>query len=979
MNSRHLVGLIILLIIIMVHGNTEPSAAQDCDISDNDFTITPSKVQNTEALRVVVIGDSIAWGVGLKHNEKYSYLVAEWLANKTNRPVNLKILAQTGANLNGPYNLESCHQECGNSYPSVEEQIKRIEDPENVDLILLSGGINNVNVFNIINSDTSPDRIAALTNDIGPILENILKDLLIKCPKAKIVETNYYPIITKSTVETEGFGIEYSLLYSLVMHPPSDTNIKIPLTKDKSITIPKSQVNLPPDGYEDVLIKNSEVFDDTSTIKIQSAINMANRYYQDNSNKKEARIVFAPVNFPPSQCYNTKNSLLWKIDISAKDYSIKGTNDNQWSCRSGHCPCCNDCVESPEDKINIFNKDKVVDWFAAIGHPNVEGAKEYNRTIVQKIGETWPDWLHPTVLAFEVLPTTLTSGEAFKINYEVSSNCSEGLKQVELWRKDETSDWQEIKPPNTLSGENGPLSGSFTDAPAAPGKYWYGVHVVDNAGNWNDERNSNTNGQPSVYGPIEVYVTETKLMQEQHESEPVTLKLYVRDGSAEGPIISYATVKGQDASGKSFEQTTDGSGYVIIEGEPGTWSFSASAEGYETNNWDQEITETDTKDAFLQKAEAQQESPDSVAPDTQDSENSVVGMWKVHEEYVITSTCTDSYNPGGITTKGYANCIDTFHKDGTYTSSEWEACTYDGHCTRETPNGLEKTVTGEWIQNGDVVRVQYGDGSTEELSLKGDTMSWTSMSDSRDRYCTVQSKGDWSAERISTEESGNLNEVKNDARKMGDQKDIQSADDWIDNGDALQQQLKCDEALKAYNRAIELDPNNARAWSGRGSALHELGNYGEAVQTYDKALELDPTLLILWEDKGSALTGQGKYDEAMQAYDKALELIPEDAAGIWTQKGNVLKRQGKYDEAFNAYEKAIHINPDLPEAWISKGNALNDQGKYDDAIKAFDKAIEIDPTYASAWTYKGKALESLGHTTEANDAFAEAKELGYNS
>jgi protein involved in ribonucleotide reduction len=76
---------------------------------------------------------------------------------------------------------------------------------------------------------------------------------------------------------------------------------------------------------------------------------------------------------------------------------------------------------------------------------------------------------------------------------------------VELWRKNETSDWQEIST-KTLAGETGPVSGSFTDSPSAPGKYWYGVHVVDNAGNWNDERNSNTNNEPGVYGPIEVEV-----------------------------------------------------------------------------------------------------------------------------------------------------------------------------------------------------------------------------------------------------------------------------------------------------------------------------------------------------------------------------------------------------------------------------------------------------------------------------------------
>ena len=43
---------------------------------------------------------------------------------------------------------------------------------------------------------------------------------------------------------------------------------------------------------------------------------------------------------------------------------------------------------------------------------------------------------------------------------------------------------------------------------------------------------------------------------------------------------------------------------MLLSRRFGTWSFSVSADGYETNNWDQEITETDTKDAFLQKKQS---------------------------------------------------------------------------------------------------------------------------------------------------------------------------------------------------------------------------------------------------------------------------------------------------------------------------------------------------------------------------------------
>jgi len=126
-------------------------------------------------------------------------------------------------------------------------------------------------------------------------------------------------------------------------------------------------------------------------------------------------------------------------------------------------------------------------------------------------------------------------------------------------------------------------------------------------------------------------------------SVPVTLTLYVHDGDRNGPFIPDATVKGHDGSGNSFQKTTDSNGYVTIEGDSGKWSFSASADGYETNDWDQEIIETDTKDAFLPKEQ-------------QPSENSVVGKWAFHYE---SGECKTIFSDGQEDSQ-------TYYGDGTF-------------------------------------------------------------------------------------------------------------------------------------------------------------------------------------------------------------------------------------------------------------------------------------------------------------------------
>jgi cell wall-associated NlpC family hydrolase len=109
------------------------------------------------------------------------------------------------------------------------------------------------------------------------------------------------------------------------------------------------------------------------------------------------------------------------------------------------------------------------------------------------------DNILPTVDAFSVTPASVTLGDAFTIPYTVSDTGGSGLKQVELWRKG-TGDWEQIGDPISLVGEgDGPYSNSFYDAPISVGTYEYGMHVVDNEGNWGWE--------PDPPGPIEVEVT----------------------------------------------------------------------------------------------------------------------------------------------------------------------------------------------------------------------------------------------------------------------------------------------------------------------------------------------------------------------------------------------------------------------------------------------------------------------------------------
>jgi tetratricopeptide (TPR) repeat protein len=100
-----------------------------------------------------------------------------------------------------------------------------------------------------------------------------------------------------------------------------------------------------------------------------------------------------------------------------------------------------------------------------------------------------------------------------------------------------------------------------------------------------------------------------------------------------------------------------------------------------------------------------------------------------------------------------------------------------------------------------------------------------------------------------------------------------TAEDWFNQGNALNRQGKLDEAIKAYDEAIRLDPKYVAAWGNKGNALDGQGKYDEAIKAYDEAIRLDPKYAIAWNNKGIALEALGKTTEANAAFAKVLGMV----------------------------------------------------------------------------------------------------------
>lgn len=102
----------------------------------------------------------------------------------------------------------------------------------------------------------------------------------------------------------------------------------------------------------------------------------------------------------------------------------------------------------------------------------------------------------------------------------------------------------------------------------------------------------------------------------------------------------------------------------------------------------------------------------------------------------------------------------------------------------------------------------------------------------------------------------------------------EKADKHKNDGNELMKAEKHKEALEQYNKAIEIDANNAVYYCNRAAAHSKLSDFPASIEDCKNALKIDPSYGKAWGRLGLALLSDNKFEEAFEAYNKAILLEP---------------------------------------------------------------------------------------------------------
>lgn len=207
------------------------------------------------------------------------------------------------------------------------------------------------------------------------------------------------------------------------------------------------------------------------------------------------------------------------------------------------------------------------------------------------------------------------------------------------------------------------------------------------------------------------------------------------------------------------------------------------------------------------------------------------------------------------------------------------------------------------------------------------------------------------------------------------------------------------EALDAYRRATELDPDNADGWNQLGILLERTGKLYDGFEAYQRVLKLaerqqDPRLrAVAYGNLGEVYRKQQDWNKAIEMYDESLKLserlnMKELSANQYGNKGLVLFQGRKeINQAIEMFNKGLAIHRELNNkqgiatSYMNLASAYRQHGELDKAIEMYKDSLQMNEELgrkegmADNYANLGVVYADKGDKTEAKRYWQQSIDL----
>ncbi|WP_456269453.1 type IV pilus biogenesis/stability protein PilW [Kushneria sp. AK178] len=161
-------------------------------------------------------------------------------------------------------------------------------------------------------------------------------------------------------------------------------------------------------------------------------------------------------------------------------------------------------------------------------------------------------------------------------------------------------------------------------------------------------------------------------------------------------------------------------------------------------------------------------------------------------------------------------------------------------------------------------------------------------------------------------------------------------------GMAYLQRDDLERAQQAFERAIDIAPNDPDALQGLALVYQRQGEIASADRYFQRALSTRSSFTRARNNYAAFLFGQDRIAEACEQLEQATsDLRYERRARLFTNLGQCRQRQSAYDDAVRAYQRALQLDDHLPRAWLGLAETQHQLDQQEAARASLAHYIEL--------------------------------------
>lgn len=164
----------------------------------------------------------------------------------------------------------------------------------------------------------------------------------------------------------------------------------------------------------------------------------------------------------------------------------------------------------------------------------------------------------------------------------------------------------------------------------------------------------------------------------------------------------------------------------------------------------------------------------------------------------------------------------------------------------------------------------------------------------------------------------------------------------------------------------------AARWQKLGMIFHAYQLRNQATKAYEQAIALQPENWELYYLQGLVLVDLVASRKAAETMEKALELKPDNAL-ITFRLARLARNQGNLERSEALFKRAVEADPQLAVAFVGLAEIQLERGEVQSALSSLEKADELQPDVSRTQYLLAQAYRDLGDDEKAEASLAKSE------